>query len=168
MKFSRITCTSAWLKCFFPLRVWVLYIYIAVAQSVASRPFSAPHPPPSHVPVVLWINYRNYSNTQNVRCQFNPFKVLYPWSNPKRLKVQMKFLKKKSKITNYGSGCDGASKGQVINGTGSHACVHALLQHQLPRYSKVLTNALNFILIRTVTGDLLHKSRKSPLTERGF
>lgn len=166
MKFSPITCTSAWLKCYFPLRVWVLYI--AGVQSVASRPFSAPHPPPTHVQVVLWINYRNYSNTQNVRCQFKLFKVLYPRSNPKRLEVQMKFLKKKSKITNYGSGCDGASKGQVINGTGSHACVHALLQHQIPRYSKVLTNASYFILMRTVNGDLLHKSRKSPRTKRGF
>ena len=45
---------------------------------------------------------------QNVRCQFKLFKILYPGSNPKRLKVQMKFLKKKSKITNYSSGCDGA------------------------------------------------------------
>ena len=41
----------------FPLRVWVLYT--AGVQSVASPPFSSPHPPSTHVPVVLWINYRN-------------------------------------------------------------------------------------------------------------
>ena len=124
MKFSLITCTSAWLKCFFPLRLRVWVLYIARVQSGASRPFSAPHPPPTHVPVVLWINYRNYSNIQNVRCQFKLFKVLYRRSKPKRLKVQMKFLKKKSKITNYGSGCDGASKGQVIK-RDRQSCVRA-------------------------------------------